>query len=213
MEKILLSFDNRGFDKALRSIKADLEIYNNLINVIVENTDKIAVNIENIEKVLNDPKEFLFDLIVDNVQMSFNGLPINKKKAIDLVDFPEEFNKVISTSLNAKNLLIKDFHQIDSDTQIDRLKLQNVVIKNNVAECTEPFLNDLKDEFCSYTRNENQNEALKLMKIFDEMISELLKLGFVPAGRQLEDLKLGELGFKFYDSKRSIDLDQIRRIR
>lgn len=213
MERILLSHDKRGFDKALKLINADLAIYNNLVEVINENTDKFAVNKENIQTLLADPKGFLFDLIVDKSHMSFNGLPINKRKAIELIDFPKELNIIISEFQSAKTELSKVGHEINSDVIIDRLSLANIEIVADRFVLTTAYLSELESEFSSYTRNENQNEAFKLMQQFDNIIDRLLKIGIIKPGQDLEDMKLKDLGFSFYDRKRSIDLSQIRRVR
>lgn len=213
MERILLSHDKRGFDKALKSINADLAIYNNLVEVINENTDKFAVSKENIQTLLADPKGFLFDLIVDKSHMSFNGLPINKKKAIELIDFPKELNIIISEFQSAKTELSKAGHEITSDITIDRLSLANIELVGDRFVFTPKYVSEIEEEFSSYTRNENQNEAFKLMQQFDTIIDRLLKIGIIKPGQDLEELKLRDLGFNFYDRKRIIDLSQIRRVR
>lgn len=212
MNRILLSHDKKGFEKALRLINADLSAFNSLVKVIRENTDKVEISKNNVSALVEDPKGFLFDLVVAGKSLNFNGLPISRKKAIDLVDFPKEFNAVIAACVSFKQAFANTVHKIDNTMDIDRLSLKDIDLINGEFKCTDEYLNSLKEEFSTYTRNENQNKAFQFISQLNESIEGLVKVGFIRK-TTLEDLKLRDMGFKFYDSEISIDYEQIRRVR
>ncbi len=211
MEKILLKQNKAGLQKALRLINVDLDMYNKLIAVIEYNTDKIEISALNIESILEDPKDFIFDLIVDKSQLSFNGLPISKKKAIDLVEFPKEFDAIITEFTKAKqNLSVKSPYVIDSDVSIDRLTISDIVLENGKFTVSESYLEEVNSEFVTYTRTENQVQAYKLVKQLLESMNGLMLLG-VASPSQIREIE--NFGIRFYDEKPLIDIDQILRLR
>lgn len=211
MKKVLLSYDKRNHELVLARVNSDVKTLNSLMETIRTESDRIEITKENIQSLIKDPKGFIFDLVVQKDKLNFNGLPISRKKAMDMIDFPEEFSQIISECEKVKVQLSNNTYKIQ-DYNISRVSIDDLSLQDFELSLTEDYTESLKGEFCRYTSNEKQNIALEQIKMISSSLDELVKIGFITE-RKLENAELSDLGFKFYDSKKKIDLDQVLRVR
>lgn len=211
MKKILLSYDKRNHDAVLARVNSDVKTLNALVETIRTESDRIEITKENIQSLIKDPKGFIFDLVVEKDKLNFNGLPISRKKAMEMIDFPAEYSIIISECEKVKSQLSNNTYKIQ-DYNITRISIEDLSLLDFELSLTENYTESLKAEFCTYTSNEKQNTALEQIKIINSSLDELVKIGFI-AERRLENAELSDLGFKFYDSKKKIDLQQVLRLR
>ena len=211
MKKILLSYDEKNHQTALRLIKSDVTVLNSLVTTITDNTDKIEITKANIENLINDPKGFIFDMIVDKSSMNFNGVPISRKKAMELVEFPKEFEAVINKAESVKETLKGTSYKID-DSFIDKIKISDLDLVSNVLKLRESYLEGIKNDFSTYTRNENQNKAIECITNIFNSINDLKGMKFI-SSTSIENNGLEDLGLKFYGGELKLDLEQVKRLR
>jgi len=210
MKKLLLEFNNRGCDKALRLAHADVNQYNSLINVLKENAPQIEINSDNIASLLQDPESFIFDLVVDTDQLNFNGMPISKKKALDLVEFNTNQLAVINAFRTAGSKLKDGVYEIDGHTTIDRIGPNDLEINNGAFTLTKAYKSDLNEEFSTFTKNDKQIEAHQLVTALLDSVIKLRKLGL---GVNADQDSFAEFGIKYYANEPIINNDFISSIR
>jgi hypothetical protein len=211
MKKVLLSYDKRNHETALKMIESDVSILNSLVTTIKENTNKIKITKENIESLIKDPKGFVFDMIVDKSSMNFNGVPISRKKALELVEFPEEFEAIIIKAESAKESLKGSTYTI-SNGEVDKIAINQLELIENTFILTAEYLNKVQNEFSTYTRNEAQNKAIECIENIFKSINELKDLKFIRPS-DIENEGLESLGFRFTGGELLLDLEQVKRLR
>lgn len=209
MKKILLKFDKTGFNKAIMFAQGDVILYNKLIKAIKENAPEIEINADNLSDLLNDPESFLFDLVVDKSQLNFNGMPISKKKALDLVEFNSKQRAIITTCKTIQSEISCAPYQIDTSTQVDKITFDDMELSGEKYVIREAFKTQLNDIFSTYTNNDNQIKALEIVGKFVDGLIALRKMGI--SGVKEDDVSM--FGVKFYDGNPLIDKDIISRIR
>ena len=211
MKKVLLKYNETKHNDTVRMVKNDVKTLNNLIETIKTESDRIAINKENIKSLINYPKGFIFDLVVEKDKLNFNGLPISRKKAMEMIDFPSEFAVIISECEKVKNQFSNKTYSI-GEYVVNRVSIDDLNLTEDGLIFNDDYLQDLKDEFSVYTSNEKQNTAIEHITLISNSLDELVKIGFLQSNR-LENLELSEIGFKFYDSQKRLDLEQVKRLR
>jgi hypothetical protein len=211
MKKVLLSYNERKHTDAVRMVNNDLKTLNNLIEIIKTESKRIAINKENIKSLINDPKGFIFDLVVEKDKLNFNGLPISRKKAMEMIDFPSDFAVIISECEKVKNQFSNKYYTI-GEYEIERVSIDDLTLTEEGLVFNDDYLQDLKDEFSIYTSNETQNTAIEHVTLISNSLDELVIIGFINAHR-LEEIQLNEIGFKFYGGEKKLDLEQVKRLR
>jgi hypothetical protein len=197
MKRILIKFYQSHYDEELKFANMDLAKYNNLLNVIKSNIPNFKIDIEEITKLLNNPHEYAFDAVVGDNQLKLAGVTLNKKKAMEFVDLPNEWLNVIKEA----NKLNKDFSEntvhkygirhADSGT-LDRLTLSELQIKKNEFVLSAEYLSDLKQQHSLYTKNAKQNTAHEHFSNIHNSLKELQSIGV----SFNDELSLYDLGFK-----------------
>lgn len=211
MKKVLLSYNEAKHTDAVRMVNNDVKTLNNLIETIKTQSERIVINKENIKSLINDSKGFIFDLVVEKDKLNFNGLPISRKKALEMIDFPVEFSLIITECEKVKNQFSNKNYTIGGYV-INRVSIDDLTLNDSGFVCDEDYLKDLKDEFSVYTLNEKQNTAIEHITLISNSLDELVKIGFI-SKFGLENIELRDIGFKFYDREKRLDLEQVKILR
>lgn len=210
MKQKLISFEKTSYEKALRLSNNDLLAYNKIITAIVENMPGVEISMENIEAIYKNPKEYAFDNLVGDTPLMFVGVTVNKQKAMDLIEMPQNWLNVINITLHIKADFEKTTtHQISHDEYISRVVFSDIELKNNYFTLSSDYVTKLKDSYSLYTQNEKQNEAYDLLTGIHASLLKLSKLG-VTWGSDIPDME--QLGFVMGDTLRLESFSAIRSL-
>jgi hypothetical protein len=210
MKQKLISFEKTNYEKALRLSNNDLLAYNKILTAIINNAPGVEINMENIEAIYNNPKEYAFDCLVGNTPLTFVGVTVNKQKAMELVEMPQNWLNVINVALLIKAGFEKTAtHEISRNEHIDRVSFSDIELKNDCFILSADYLTSLKDSYSLYTQNEKQNEAYDLLNGIHASLLKLSKLG-VKWGPDIPDM--GQLGFVMGDTLRLESYSAIRSL-
>lgn len=193
MKQLLLRFNESAHLNELKFATSDLALYNSLLEVIKSNDPAFQLDMSNLKALIKNPKEYAFDKIVDGKPLTIAGVPVSKKKAMDFVEMPKEWNTIIEAVQAFNDKFIKNpIHNLGHNSgNMDRLPLSAIVIENGVLVLDENFIAESKSKHSIYTQNENQIIAHQHLTAMHNSFVELTKLGVNLGG----DLSLYEIGF------------------
>jgi hypothetical protein len=210
MKQKLISFEKENYEKALRLSNNDLLAYNKILTAIIKNVPGVEINIENIEAIYNNPKEYTFDCLVGDTPLNIAGVTVNKQKAMDLIDLPQSWLNVINVALPIKADFEKTTtHEISRDEHISRVSFSDIELKNDCLILGSDYVTNLKCSYSVYTQNEKQNEAYDLLTGIHANLLKLSKLG-VTWGPDIPDMQ--QLGFVMGDTLRLESYAAIRSL-
>lgn len=211
MKKVLLTYAKRQHESALKEINQEFQKLKSFVETVKTETNKIDITKENLEKLIKDPKGYIFDLIVDKENLNFNGLPISRKKAIEMIDFDTDFQCIINEAKNIEKFHLSFDVWID-DYKYKKLSFDDIILEDGDIKISEQYLSEVKDSFSVYTVNELQNSYLASLESIKTSIDKLLNDKFL-SKLSLENHGLEALGFKFFAGDLIIDKDKVKRIR
>jgi len=177
MEKLLLEYDKSNHQKLEKFLKDDLKAYQTLFDVVKNNFAEFDGLLSSLEDIINDAPGYLLDQTVKPEDLNFRGLPISRKKALEMVEFPKNFIAIIEAAKVFKASLKNHSIADDNYPALSIEYLQNI---ENKLSIEAKFLEDTKDDFCVYTRNEKQNKAFKAINIILDQLAVLKNLGIRP---------------------------------
>jgi hypothetical protein len=215
MESKLIKFNQVNHDNELHYAETDLKAYNRLLKDIKPFAVNVGVTVDKalIVALLNNPKEFAFDAVVGNNPLTIGGAPVSKKKAMDLIDMPEAWVKIISRVDEFNQELIKNpVHNIphQNPASYSRVGLESFELVNNEFVLSTDFVDQLKSKHSQFTENETHNTALKHIVTLNDCLKGLSKLGCsIHGGATLNDFgyyRLSQDGNEFgFDTSVVID--------
>lgn len=166
METKLIKFYEGRFNAELSYAEKDLASYNSLLKAIAPFAKNVGLSLdkETVSELLRDAKSHAFDNLVAGAPLTIAGVTVSRKKAIDLIEIPDDWQKIIDqvdvfTAQNAK----QSFHEFPGgfgSTRFDKIGIGQFDIVNGAFVLSDQFLNALKQKHSSYTRTEKQNKAL-----------------------------------------------------
>ena len=200
MERKLIKFNDAAYNNSLQYARKDLKNYNILlreINPICSGLG-ITVSLTVISALLKNPKEYAFDAIMENKPLTISGAPISKSKAMDLIEMPECWLKIIAivSAFNAESIK-SPFHKAQgyngNDTQ--HIGLESFELANDELVLSDDFMEQLKELCSEFTVNELENTALKHINTLKRTFVELDKIGALPLR---STLTLEDIGYSQY---------------
>jgi hypothetical protein len=178
MEKKLVNFNTNEYNKVLSFANRDLDRFNKIIAFI--NNDeliKIDVTIEALLALWENPSEFIFDVLNQGKELSFNGIPVNKRKAMDLIEFPTNYKSLIKLVNETRSDFESNPTHGNPGDPIDRLTFEDIEIESGKAVLSETYLNEIKDNASTFAVGEKQNKVYDQLVVLNASIRELCKLG------------------------------------
>ncbi len=206
MEKILLEYERLNHQKLEALLNSDLKNFQQLFNVVKANFKDFDGSLETLEDITQNAPMFFLDHLVSEKDLNFNGLPISKTKALEMVEFPTEIKKIIAAVKEFK-AASKTTHKLGVDSY-DALSIDKIEVIGDNLGIKNDYLTVLKDDFCVYTKNENQNSAVQAIRIIIEQIAVLKKLGL-----HSRDLTLESIGVNVVGEHPKIDRYKIYRLK
>lgn len=206
MEKILLEYDRLNHQKLEVLLNGDLKHFQQLFNVVKANFKDFDGSLFTLEDIIHNAPMFFLDQLVSEKDLNFNGLPISKTKALEMVDFPQEFKQIIEAAKKFK-ADFKESHTVNDDIY-DALSIVDIDANGGTLKIKDSRLLSLKDEFCRYTRNENQNVAVHAINTIIEQIEVLKKLGL-----HARDLTFEAIGINVSGEKPRLDRYKIYKVK
>jgi hypothetical protein len=196
MKRELIKFNQGQHDNELRYANNDLSSYNKLLKSIqpIANTIGLAIDKNVFSALLQNPKEYAFDTIVGDKPLTIGGAPVTKTKAMDLIEMPDGWVKIIKLVDDFNNELIKNpVHVIPhgNPSNVKRVGLECFEIVKDEFVLDKEYVEQLKNKHASYTENEIHNTALKHIDTLKNCFVELGKLGCSVHGES----KLSDFGF------------------
>lgn len=210
MEKILLEYQKQNHLAVLKQVESDLKLYNQLYSFILSSSTEVAASLDNMQQLVKDPEGFIFDLIVDKKSLNFNGLPICKKKAIEMIEFPANYVALISEvkHFNQARTGAYKYRSSGIEETISAISFGDLSVKDHKVIASDKFMEGIKSEFCVYTRNDNQAKAVQSINSIIDHILILKKLGI----SKEYDLTLGAIGINVDGEHPKIDTGKVLRI-
>ncbi len=206
MEKILLEYDRLNHQKLEALLNSDLKNFQQLFNVVKANFKDFDGSLETLEDITENAPMFFLDYLVSEKDLNFNGLPISKTKALEMVEFPAEIKKIIA-GVKEFNAASRATHKLGDDSY-DALSIDKIEATGDNLGIKKDYLTVIKNDFCIYTKNENQNSAVQAIRIIIEQIAALKKLGL-----HSRDLTLESLGIDAAGEHPKIDRYKIYRLK
>ncbi|MEJ7778442.1 MAG: hypothetical protein WKF68_02530 [Daejeonella sp.] len=157
MKKILLSFNQGKFNEAMKLADGDLKKYEIIVDAIKENPAEISLSMENLLSVWQDPEDFVYGVLVGDKDVSFNGIPLNKKKALDLMQVPDQLDNLIRVVKDLKQDFESNPHHArnsNGDMPAARLKLSAFELDNEQLIISKEFIEAKKLAASTYTSSE-----------------------------------------------------------
>jgi hypothetical protein len=192
----LIKFQKLHHDEELKFANKDLAHYNGLLSVIKKQVPGFNITIGAIANLLENPAEFAFDIVVGDNPLTIAGARVNKKKAMDLIELPDNWKAVIKAAekLNrdfSENSVHKNgvFYAVNS--AINRLNISDLEVVKNEFVLSSIFIDSLKEKHSLYTKNEKQEKLLMHFSALSSTINEMSKLGVNFNDR----IELYEIGF------------------
>ncbi|MHB8207780.1 hypothetical protein [Mucilaginibacter sp.] len=207
MKKELIKFNQVQHDSELNYANKDLSSYNKLLKSIqpLANTIGLVIDKKVFSALLQNPKEYAFDTIIGDNTLTIGGVLVTKTKAMDLIEMPDEWVKIIKLVDDFNNELIKNpVHVIPhgNPSNVKRVGLECFEILNDDFVLDGEYVEQLKNTHSSFTENEVHNTALKHINTLNNCFIELHKLGCsVHSDSKLSDFGLyrtqDSIGFRF----------------
>ncbi|HEK20686.1 hypothetical protein [Mucilaginibacter sp.] len=194
MEKKLIKFYQVDYDAAIKRANMDLARFNDLLMVVKADLPDFELTKDNFNRLLSDPKELAFDVIMAGKNLEISGVPIGKEKAMGLIEYPAAWIKVIAAvvAFNHKTTEI-GLHKGTgfNERNYERHTLKDFVLDKNAFVLCSDFCERIKSRFSVYTQSEKQNKALEHLSAIHEHYMALKSLGVYMGN----DMRLKDMGF------------------
>ena len=181
MKEKLVKFDKNAHDAELAHAKSGLKAYNNLLKELAPPAKAAGLKFDKkaIADLLADPEAYAFDAIIMQNELSVGGVKLAKIKAIDLIEFPEVWVKIITTAQNFAKQQSKKPKQISYEQlpSYPPISLHYLEIANGQFVLSAAYLAQLKEKYTQFTNNEAEVKALELSETLNNCLLELQKLG------------------------------------
>lgn len=208
MKKTLLLFDKVQFDLLIEYVKLETEIYNSLAETVKANAPEIQVDVKSLSDLIRDAKGYLFDLMAVGNQTTVYGFSVNRTKAIEIIDFPDNFDRIIEQAKICKA-------KIDAAlTQNTKSLLKKMPFapdqEGNKFVVPDGYIANAKTHFETYTQNELQQKVVDAVNMVINGLMELDKLKV----HRIADVDTDTIfGLSSYMNKPVLDANEILKIR
>ena len=195
MKQQLVKFDKNGYDAELSHAKRGLKAYNNLLKELApfEKTAGLKLDKKAISDLLADPEAYAFDAIIMQNDLSIGGVKMAKIKAIDLIEFPDVWMKIIGIA----QAFTKQLHKAPKQNSYEAtpsfapISLHYLEMANNQFVISATYLAQLKEKYSQFTTSDTEVKALELSTTLNNCLLELQKMGI---GLHHE-YRLNEIGY------------------
>jgi hypothetical protein len=186
MKKQLIKFNQHNYDKAVRFANVDLSAYNKLLSDIrpFVSALKLTLDKDLLSSLLQNAKEYAFNAVVDKNPLTIGGIPVSKQKAMELIEMPENWTKIITSIEAFKRVISANPVHKDSANDyysVNRITLEQMDFVKGAFIIKEDFFANLKEINSLYTQNENQNKAHSAIMQIYEGFEKLKDLGVLVA--------------------------------
>lgn len=178
MKPVLLSFDKNEYDARMRFANQDLAEYDKIIAALQTNAPEIDLSSEVIQGLWGEPSEYVFDILTKGKDLTFLGLKVSKKKALEFVELNDGHNALIDVVNQLKEEFSnKPAHKYQHNSSINRLSLDDVEFSKGKLILTTEFIENCNRQCSVYTETELENHVFEGIVTLRNTLDNVLALG------------------------------------
>lgn len=164
---VLLHFHDHGFHSAINTCNLFIDSHLQPLSNLYQRAGLGKLQSSDLKPLVEDPKQFLVNMITGGKPLEFMGVKLSKVKANELVHFSEEQEYVIEAA-KAVTIAIKSnsLHSVARDLDIFEVSGQKVKI-------TEKALTNLRELYSTYTETESEIYLFNKLNAIKDIMNEI----------------------------------------
>lgn len=169
-QKIVIYFDERGYNEELQGLENNKEHFQQIIDRVLNLGLNIAITPDDFKKLFLNPRLFFVNVLIKD-PVNIGGIEIDKNKAFDLLQIPQEITDVIKVLQNEEK---------KPDFSIYSIENNRIIIK-------ESFKIWLRENRSIYAKTERQKQTFDILTTMVKAFDELIKIGAINHPGKLSD--------------------------
>ena len=142
-----------------------IEYLQELVNLYLALEIPEPLEKNDLENLINNPKDFITRKLIKEENLSVNGLKLNLEKAFDIIEKPYGTDFLI-------NKIIED--KKDKELLINQRNVLNFeIVDNNTVLVKQSYIDKITEQYTVYLETENQKKAFDLVTEIAKKYNEL----------------------------------------
>lgn len=170
MEKKLIHFDQYNYDKAIAELNF---VTSNHLQPVLDcyiNAKIPALAFDEMPKLLEKPREFIIQKLIEGKTFEFGGMKLSNKKAGELLELSKEQEHAINIAISASKSMYEFRYNPNTSWGRD---LNNFAVEGEKVVIKSHTTDQLNNVYSIYTDNEKQIFILDKVERIAQLVNEI----------------------------------------